>query len=177
MSTENSPYSDEQRKEAVRCYLVTGECEAATKLCGVPAQTINHWKLHATWWDEVSLEVCLELEEKYRAGWRGALSGALDIMQDRLAHGNVAVHLGKPVYETNEAGEKVAVRVPIPAKDAIVIGAIAQDKLRLSLGLPSRIVAREADDDRLSRLRKVAEEDRRARGLTESPAEAPAKPH
>lgn len=159
--------SPEEREEAVRAYLATGDCAKAAKLTGLPERTIQTWRT-AAWWDEVAARVCQELEEAYRAGWRGCLSGALDVMQDRLEKGNYATDRGRPCYETeadgtfkrDAEGRLIPIRVPVPAKDAIVIAGIAQDKLRLSLGLPTSITKREGDEDRLSKLRKKAEEDR-----------------
>jgi hypothetical protein len=167
MTDDNGPYTPEQHKGAVRAYLVTGTYRAAAKLCGVPAQTICYWKLHGGWWADVELRVSMELEEKTRAELRRILKISLEVLEDRLKHGNHAVHRGIPIYEQevvdgtlvyklDAEGKRISVRVPITAKDAILIMGIAFDKLRLMDGRPSRIVAREDDVDRMAQLRAAA---------------------
>jgi hypothetical protein len=67
----------------------------------------------------------------------------------------------------DKEGEYTMIRVPVEAKDAIVIAGIAADKLRVSLGLPNRITGRVQDNDRLEELRKLAAASRAARDKTE----------
>lgn len=157
-------YSDEQREEAVRAYLALGSYEKAAQVVGMTKEAIAVWRhRHPDQWEELVQKVQCDMEEKYRAGWRGVLSNALDVMQDRLANGN-----HKAVRDRD--GEYTMIRVPVEAKDAIVIAGIAADKLRVSLGLPNRITGKVQDNDRLEELRKLAAAARAAR------AEKPAEP-
>ena len=68
----------------------------------------------------------------------------------------------QPLHLRTEDGHKT-VRVPVQAKDAVVIAGIAADKLRVSMGLPSRITGTADDGDRMEKLRKLAEASRAAR--------------
>lgn len=171
----------EERETAVRTYLAVGSYKKAAELLGTPErpfcwQTIALWKHRdPAWWEETVAKVQLEMEEQYRAGWRNTLTSALSVMQDRLENGNhKLVQVGK-----GEDGkiETAIVRVPVEAKDAVVIAGIAADKLRTSLGLPSRIVSKVEDNNRLDDLRKLAVAQRKARNsaAVEHPAEV--KPH
>jgi len=159
-------YSDEQREEAVRAYLALGSYEKAAQVVGMTKEAIAVWRhRHPDQWEEIVQKVQCQMEEQYRAGWRGVLSNALDVMQDRLANGN-----HKPVR--GEDGEYKMLRVPVEAKDAIVIAGIAADKLRVSLGLPNRITGKVQDNDRLEELRKLAAASRAARDKSE-PSDPP----
>lgn len=158
---KHTHYTEEQKRLAVSCYLASGSYEKAEKLCGVKWQTIAQWKNRTPdWWDETVASLNAEMEEQYRAGWRGVLSKSLDVMQDRLENGN------HQLIQFKGADGKVETRlerVPVPAKDAVVIGGIAADKLRVSMGLPNRITGKVEDNDRLDELRKLAEASRAAR--------------
>lgn len=166
----------DERENAVRTYLALGSYRKAGEALGISWQAIALWKHRdPVWWDETVAKVQIELEEQYRAGWRNVLSSALTVMQDRLENGNHKL----VKVEKGDSGEfePVIVRVPVEAKDAVVIGGIACDKLRVSMGLPSRIVGKVEDNDRLNDLRKLALASREARNsvAVEHPAEV--KPH
>lgn len=169
-------YTPEEREAGVRAYLALGSYKKAGEATGICHQAIGLWKHRdPVWWDETVAKVQMELEEQYRAGWRNVLSSALSVMQDRLENGNhKLVQVGK-----DEDGNVVTqiVRVPVEAKDAVVIGGIACDKLRVSMGLPSRIVGKAEDNDRLNDLRKLALASREARKSTEVAHEGEVKPH
>lgn len=169
-------YTDEERESAVRTYLALGSYVKAGEALGMCWQAIALWKHRdPVWWEETVAKIQMELEEQYRAGWRNVLSSALSVMQDRLENGNhKLVQVGK-----DENGKVITeiVRVPVEAKDAVVIGGIACDKLRVSMGLPNRITGKVEDNDRLGELRKLAQASREAR--KSEPVEHPAevKPH
>ena len=154
----------EEREKAVRTYLALGSYVKAGAALGIAWQTIALWKHRdPVWWEETVAKIQMEMEEQYRAGWRNVLSSALSVMQDRLENGNhKLVTVGK-----DKDGKVVTeiVRVPVEAKDAVVIGGIACDKLRVSMGLPNRITAKTEDGDRLNDLRKLAKASREARDM------------
>lgn len=158
---KHTMYTEEQKRLGVSCYLASGSYEKAERLCGIKWQTIAQWKNRTPdWWDETVASLNAEMEEQYRAGWRGVLSKSLDVMQDRLENGN---HMPVKVKKEDGSSGYEMVRVPVPAKDAVVIGGIAADKLRVSMGLPNRITGKVEDNDRLEELRKLAEASRAAR--------------
>lgn len=156
---------EDARENAVRCYLALGSYRKAGEMSGVAWQSIAAWKhREPAWWDETVAKIQAEMEEEYRAGWRSVLSKSLDVMQDRLENGNHQLIQIK----TEKGVETRLERVPVPAKDAVVIGGIAADKLRVSMGLPNRITGKVEDNDRLEDLRKMAEASRAARKEAES---------
>ena len=169
-------YTPEQREEIVRTYLALGSYKKAAAALGISWQAIALWKHRdPVWWEETVAKIQTELEEQYRAGWRNVLSSALTVMQDRLENGNhKLVQVGK---DGDGNIQTQIVRVPVEAKDAVVIGGIAADTLRVSLGLPNRITKKVEDNDRLNDLRKLALASREAR--QSAPVEHPAevKPH
>lgn len=164
MGEHRHHYTDEEREQAVRAYLALGSYQKAEDMTGVTWQAIALWKHRdPQWWDEMVGKIQAEMEERYRAGWRNVLTKSLDVMQDRLENGN------HQLIQFKGADGKVETRlerVPVPAKDAVVIGGIAADKLRVSMGLPNRITAKVEDNDRLEELRKLAEASRAARKET-----------
>lgn len=174
--TKRRQYTEEERESAVRTYLALGSYVKAGEALGMCWQAIALWKHRdPVWWEETVAKIQMELEEQYRAGWRNVLSSALSVMQDRLENGNhKLVQVGK-----DENGKVITeiVRVPVEAKDAVVIGGIACDKLRVSMGLPNKITGKVEDNDRLGELRKLAQASREAR--KSEPVEHPAevKPH
>jgi hypothetical protein len=148
------PHIPEDEKERIiGLYLAYGSYVKAGEAAGVSWQTIALWKHRdPAGWQETVDKLNAEMEEQYRAGWRNVLVRSLDVMQDRLEHGN---------HKLLKDG--TIVRVPVEAKDAVVIGGIAADKLRVSMGLPNRITGKVEDNDRLESLRKMAEASRAAR--------------
>jgi hypothetical protein len=153
MTETRRQYDDDERENAVRCYVAGGSYSKAEAMCGVPKTAMAVWKHRdPQWWEDTITKIHMEMEEQYRAGWREVLGLGLDAMQDRLRNGN---------HKLLKDG--TIVRVPVEAKDAVVISGIAADKLRVSMGLPNRITGKVEDNDRLEALRKMAEVSRAAR--------------
>lgn len=153
MGEQRYHYSEDERENAVRCYVAGGSYSKAEAMCGVPKTAMAVWKHRdPQWWEDTIAKIHMEMEEQYRAGWRQVLGLGLDAMQDRLLNGNHVLQRDGTI-----------VRVPVQAKDAVVIAGIAADKLRVSMGLPNRITGKVEDNDRLEELRKMAETSRAAR--------------
>lgn len=165
-------YTDEQKETAVRCYLAGGSYAKAEALSGVKKEAIALWKhRNPEWWEEMVQKISAEMEQETQSGWRRVLGKALNVMEDRLENGN------HQLIQFKGADGKVETRlerVPVPAKDAVVIGGIAADKLRVSMGLPNRITGKVEDNDRLEELRKLAEASRAARKGTDTLVESKA---
>jgi hypothetical protein len=154
--------AEDDKERIIGLYLAYGSYRKAAEAGGVSWQTIALWKHRdPSGWQDIVDKLNAELEEQYRAGWRNVLVRSLDVMQDRLEHGN---------HKLLKDG--TIVRVPVEAKDAVVIGGIAADKLRVSMGLPNRITGKVEDNDRLEQLRKMAEASRAARKDKEPPEPA-----
>ena len=59
-----SKFTDEDRRRAVVEYSITGSDKAMAKSTGISRQTINRWRLHSEWWDEVVGKVRHETNER-----------------------------------------------------------------------------------------------------------------
>ena len=118
-----SKYDNQQRMEAAVNYMVTGSLTKTAKTCGIPMTTLFDWK-QSDWWQELSEWLRSEKEDEFRAGFTGIVDSAIENVKDRLEHGEVKMLKGKDGYEEH--------RVPVSAKDSMMVGAISYDKLRLS---------------------------------------------
>ncbi len=53
-----SKYTNQERREVVIEYHIKGNDQAVADATGISRQTINTWRLHSDWWDEL-LDQCL----------------------------------------------------------------------------------------------------------------------
>lgn len=120
-------YDDEKRREVVALYLTYGKPKRVSEISGVPYYIIKNW-VKSEWWDTVAQGIRASVESEVRAKLSAVTSFALDEALDRLEHGDVRL---------DRNGEQH--RVPVNAKDSMLIAAMAYDKLRLSLNLPGKI--------------------------------------
>ena len=125
-----SQYDNQKRIEAAVHYLVHGSLTKAAKACSIPLTTLYDWK-QSDWWPPLTERIRSEKEEEFQAGFTRIVESAIGQVEDRLKLGDVKL------VKTRDGHEQV--RVPVSAKDAIVIGGIGYDKLRLSLNLPTSI--------------------------------------
>jgi hypothetical protein len=151
MADPKLQYTESERREAVREYLLRGSYVAVEEALGVPRQTVAGWKHdQREWWEKTVAQLIVEIEGDYRPGWVRVLGKAVEAMEDRLDHGDTKV--------TKEG----AIKVPVSAKEAAVIAGIAADKLKqFGIGTPAK---GETAEERQERLRRLAQEDRAARG-------------
>ena len=140
-----SKYTNQQRREVVIEYHIKGNDQAVAKATGISRQTINTWRLHSDWWDELLGEVRHEIDDQ--------------ILGQNL---QIAVKSGESVLDSLENGdeklvwdkdkqEHVIKRVKPSGKDSMVISGIAQDKARVQLNLPTAITAKAEDYQALAK--------------------------
>ena len=125
-----SKYGVQERIQVAVAFLVEGNVSRTSKVTAIPETTIRDWRKTA-WWEQLCAEVRGEKEEEFQAGFTRIVDSAIGQVEDRLQRGDVRL------VKTRDGHEQV--RVPVSAKDAIVIAAIGYDKLRLSLNLPTSI--------------------------------------
>ncbi len=150
-----SKYGNQKRIEAAVYYLVHGSLTKTSKACHIPITTLYDWK-QTEWWPSLTEQVRNEKEVEFQAGFTRVVEAATKEIEDRLEHGDVKLVKTKDGYELR--------RVPVSAKDAAVVAAIAYDKLRLSLNLPTAIRADSTNNDLevlAKKFRKIGEEYRR----------------
>ena len=134
-----SKYTDEQRRQAVVEYCIKGNDQAVSDATGICRQSINRWRLHEDWWDELVGEVRQEINEQILAQNMEIATKAGERVLDSLENGDE-----KLVWDKDK-GEHVIKRVKPSGKDSMVISGISQDKARVQLNLPTQIQAQAAD--------------------------------
>jgi hypothetical protein len=107
-----SKYDDQQRIDAAIMYAHKGSFSATSREVGIPRQTICTWK-DCEWWDRVVSEVRQQKNDLYVAKYGDIIEQAVDIVQEKLPESS--------------------------ARDAMIIAATANDKLRLALNQPTSI--------------------------------------
>ena len=142
-------YTEQDRYNAVAAWLETGTFRGAAERVGISHNTIYGWyRDHRAEWDSIANHIRELFEEEYRAKWRDLIMRGATEALERLENGDAVL---------DRSGE--IKRVPIKGKDAATIAAIAADKMRLSLGLPTSISARTTESthqDKLEALRQAA---------------------
>jgi len=68
LTKQGSKYSDEDRRQVVAEYLITGNMKKVAKSTGIPHRTLNDWK-KADWWDDVVATVRAEKAEELDANF------------------------------------------------------------------------------------------------------------
>ena len=120
-------YTEEQKRLAVAAYVATGTVAGAGKICRIPRQTIQGWKKNnPTWWEKIAAEVWEQEEERIRAKYSQIVDKGTDGLLDRVLYGDTRVNSKGELY-----------KVPVSGRDLVIIVGTCQDKLRISLGLPT----------------------------------------
>lgn len=159
MTEARGAYTEAERREALRQYLLLGTYRAASEAVAIPEQTMRSWKHNdREWWDRVQNELITQIEGDYRPGWVRVLGKAVEAMQERLDKGDTKL--------TKEG----LVRVPVPAKEAAVIAGIAADKLRQFGAKPA---LSEDAQKRRKELAELAKQDREQSALAALPVNRP----
>lgn len=102
-------YSDAQKLDAVKLWLVSGNLAATAAALGIPLATIKTWR-YSKWWSEITQELKNEGRVQLSNRLKTVASKALEITMDRLENGDIRM---SPTGET--------VRIPVPALTAAKI--------------------------------------------------------
>jgi hypothetical protein len=146
-------YGVQERVGAVVAFMIHGSIRRTAEAVNLPASTLRDWK-NQEWWADLYAEVRAEKESEFQAGFSRIVQAAIGEIEDRLTHGDVRLVKTRDGYEQR--------RVPISAKDAVMVSAIAYDKLRLSLNLPTTISSSQKSLTELSEeFRNIAKNYRR----------------
>lgn len=114
-------YTSTQRYNAALAWAITGNAEAAANMVSLPGHLVRKWTGEAWWLRAVDVVVRLKRREM-DGRLQGILEKGLDVLSNRLEHGDTVLHNGQ---------ER---RLPVRAKDAAVIVGIVYDKLALLRG-------------------------------------------
>ena len=107
-----SKYTDDQRMQALLLYAIKGTGSAVSKETGIPQTTISGWR-REEWWNEKLAEVRNEKQDLYIAKYGELIEEGTRIALEKLPEAS--------------------------ARDAMIIAATANDKLRLALNQPTSI--------------------------------------
>ena len=118
LTVPGSQYTHEQRLEVVSIFALTGSLIRASQQTGIPQSTLYSWR-QQSWFAEYVGTVRKEKEMELDGAFSRIISKALDAVEDRLDNGDPIVVEGQ------------VQRVPVKARDAALIAAIAFDKRKL----------------------------------------------
>jgi len=138
--SQGSQYTDIQRREAAAHYTVLGNITKTADLCGIPARTINDWKLNADWWVDLVAKIRDEQKDEIDANLSRILRKSTAALEDRIDHGDE--------YITKDGS---AARKAVSARDLSIVTGVVFDKRQIMRNLPTSIKA-ESTDARLDQL-------------------------
>lgn len=146
-------YTESQRLEVVRAYVMLGTYEAAAEAKGLPRATIAGWK-HADplWWDQAVAKVTLSLLETLCESDQSALrrvrTRVIEQLEQRLIQGDQKLNV--------KTGELVRVEVPAKELSSILhaLGGAIKDQ--------APVEQPKTQEERMAELRKIAEDDQRS---------------
>ncbi len=127
LTKQGSKYSDEDRRQVVIEYFITGSMTKVAKSTGIPRRTLNDWK-NTDWWDELAATVRHEKNEELDANLTKLIDSSFEQAQDRVENGDFRV--GK---------DGKLIRVPMGGRDLVMSGAIVYDKRQLHRNQPTSI--------------------------------------
>ena len=104
----------------------------AAEALGMPRETLQQWTKQE-WWQDVTQEVRAEVEDRMEADLVEIMELSMNRVKDGLREGDE-----KLVWDQMKK-KHVKHKVLPSAKDSAVIGAIAFDKRRLALNMPTAI--------------------------------------
>ena len=128
-----SKYTNQQRREVVIEYHIKGNDQAVANSTGISRQTINTWRLHSDWWDELLGEVRHEIDDQILGQNLQIATKAGENVLDSLENGDE-----KLVWDKDKK-EHVIKRVKPGAYQSMLVSGISQDKARVQLNLPTLI--------------------------------------
>jgi hypothetical protein len=133
-------YTDSQKLEAVKLWLIVGNIPVVSASLNIPLPTLKQWR-YLKWWEDISKELRSEDRLKLSSKLKNIAEKALDITLDRLENGDV-------FYDQKLA--KV-VRKEISLRDAASVADMVLDK-NLKLDDQPQQVDQQKTQDRLEAL-------------------------
>ena len=100
-------WSDKQKLETVQTYLMFGNLAQTARVLNIPEATVYRWRM-TSWWKEIEGELKTQDELQLSAKLKRTMERSMDIVDDRLEHGDY-------VYDQKTGQMK---RKPVSVKDA-----------------------------------------------------------
>lgn len=135
--TSEHTYSDTERRQAVAHWLVLGNMAEVSRQLNIPRTTLMQWR-EQDWWNDYYVSLRQDKNLDVDCMMTAAVHKALNVVLDRLEHGNLMYIDGQHV------------RVGVHGRDAAVIAGILFDKRQLLRSLPTSISERSSKLDDLA---------------------------
>jgi hypothetical protein len=136
-------YSDSQKLEAVKLWLITGNLATTAATLNIPLVTVKSWR-YTDWWKELVADIKAENRLSLSNRLKNIAQRALDVTLDRLDNGEW--------FYDQKTGELR--RKPVLLKDA---HKVASDLLQRQLELDKPQETRETNESTEQKLNKLAE--------------------
>jgi hypothetical protein len=140
-------YSDHQKLEAVKLWLVTGNLRVVSASLEINYKTLQEWR-YSNWWAEMASDIKSEGHLQLSNKLKNIAEKALDITLDRLDNGDF-------IYD-QKTGE--IVRKPVAMKDAHVVATSLLDRSLKLQDSPMDEVEKHKVQDTLSALAAAFEQ-------------------
>lgn len=103
----NKQWSDSQRVEAVKTYLLIGNLAMTSRMLGIPEITLRVWK-RSEWWQDTYNELKTQEKMELSTRLKKIVDASLAVVEDRLLNGD---------YQFDQKTGQV-IRKPVNMKDA-----------------------------------------------------------
>ena len=80
-------YSDSQKLEAVKCWLICGSITQTAAALNIPLPTLKEWR-YSRWWQEIATDLRSEDNMQLTARLKKIAAKSLDLVEDRLENGD-----------------------------------------------------------------------------------------
>ena len=140
-------YSDNQKLEAVKLWLISGNLKATAASLDIPFPTVRQWR-YSEWWKELVDDLRSEDSIKLSSKLSRIASKALDLTEDRLENGD---------WQVNQKTGKL-MRKPVNLRDVHRVAVDLTTQADTVLRKPQALEAEEKTQDVLSRLAAAFED-------------------
>jgi transposase-like protein len=134
-------WSDAQKLEAVKLWLVSGSLTAVAAALNIPYQTLMKWRV-STWWNDLVTEIKTEGTIKLSNKLQNIATKAMDVTLDRLENGDWVLN--------QKTGELI--RRPVSLRDAHQVGVGMIDRHLALEKKPVEDESKQATADKLTLL-------------------------
>lgn len=143
VSADGKWWSDAQKLETVKTFLMTGNLAMTARILKIPDDTVRRW-VKTTWWTEIVDDLRTQDELLLSTRLQKIVSKTLDVVEDRLEHGDY-------VYDQKSGAMR---RKPVALRDAHKVGLDLDNKRELILSRQAPRASEEQIDDKLLKLAK-----------------------
>jgi len=139
----NKRWSDKQKLEAVKTYLVSGNLALTSRMLGIPEITLRVWKT-TNWWTEVVNDLKVQDKIELSGKLKRIMEAAHQVVENRLVNGDAVL-----IPKTGEIVMK-----PVSMKDA---HRVAVDMLNQREMVEKLQVGTATTEDNTDKLQMLAE--------------------